>query len=48
VKPNPRRPETHHAPKRDEDGEKVGHQEHGFGPDLEIFLDIPEPERRCD
>jgi hypothetical protein len=41
-------PQSQHAPKWDEDTEEVGDEEHGFGLELEVTLDIPKSERRCD
>jgi hypothetical protein len=46
--PNSSGPKSQHAPEGYEDTEEVGDQEHGFGLELEVTLDIPKSERRCD
>lgn len=43
---DPVRPKSEHTPKRDEDSEEIGEQEHGFGLEFEVFLDIPEAKGR--
>lgn len=42
------RPQAQHAVERDQDAEEIGHHEHMLRLDPEIFLDVPEPESRCD
>lgn len=39
-------PQPQHAPEWNEDAEKVGEKEHGLGFELEVSLDVPEPQSR--
>jgi hypothetical protein len=41
------RPNADHAPERDKDRDDVRNHEHALRGDLPVFLDVPEPERRC-
>lgn len=43
---NSGRPESQHTPKRNEDAEEIGEQEHGLGLELEVSLDVPKAEGR--
>jgi hypothetical protein len=37
-----RRPDSNHTPKRDEARDDIGNDEHVFGPDFPVTLDVPE------
>lgn len=42
------RPQSYQTPERNQDSEEVCYEEHVFGLDSEVFLEIPETECRAD
>lgn len=48
VIPNSLRPKTQHSPEWNEDTEQVRSEEHRFGFNFKIVLEIPEAKRRRD
>lgn len=44
--PDSIRPKSKHTPKGDKDSKEIGEQEHVFGLEFEVLLDIPEAKGR--